>query len=186
MKVLTYKHSIEQVEFGEVTIRVLEDVNDSSVLTVQTVLDKNKHIFSEEFEKMVGKKRVIPFNLILKLFALVVYNFYFGFAIFYHMNHKLPNCVEGNEPEGCWKWCNGIGVVVIITITVYSYMIFKAFSKIFMENILVKKIVAANKELAKNLQHKLESSFASRITIQLVLSAAVVAFFLWDTWGDQE
>lgn len=189
MNVVNHRESIGQVEVGDLTVNILKDSEDPNVVTLRTIVNEKIFELNNEprglLENLTPKRSKVQFSLIGKVIIFLAYNFYFGFAIFYHVNHKLPDCKDGGGPEGCWMWCSGIGVIIIITLSVYSIALYKSISNIITNTKLVNRTRASIKGLVQPIRHMVESHSAARFLIQAFWAAALVGFFVWDTWGDQ-
>ncbi len=189
MNVIDHKESIGHVEVGDLSVKILKDAEDPNVVIVRTIVSEKTLKMNNEpgglFEKMELKRRKVSYSLIAKVIAFLAYNFYFGYAIFYHINRKLPDCKEDGGPEGYWMWCNGIGVIIVITFTIYSIVLCRSILNIASDTKLVRLIRAAVGGLVQPLRHMVGSHLAARLFIQAFWASALVGFFVWDTWGDQ-
>jgi hypothetical protein len=185
MNVINHRESIGQVDVGDLAVSILKDNEDPSVVTIRTVLKGKIFAMENEVEKLASKKTSISFDKIGKVLIFLAYNFYFGYAVFYHINYTLPDCEDGGGPEGCWMWCSGIGVIIIITLGVYLVLLSRSMSKMMANSMLAFRVQDAVKGKAQLLQHILKSHFAARLLTQGLLAGGLVGFFVWDTWGDQ-
>jgi len=169
------------VSFSELQPTSLDSIsstdskNNGSVEEEEECDSKLKTNFKKVFCRRSSQKPV------LKWLFFFLYNVYLGYAIYFHLESQ-SSC---DRDDDCWGWCDGLGLILIVTSLVYlslSYYLIKShlwphFPKRW-KNFFGFKLHFVNSLI--------EDYLFVRVGLYILAVSIIIGFFVWDTWTDRQ
>jgi hypothetical protein len=145
---------------------------DNTAVQVGDDNDNMSNITDEDSGEPVTKNNRIA--LIIKWIFVLMYNVYLSYAIYYHYTFK-------NKCN--WQWCNGIGILLVITVLVYAGLVSKY---------VIRRLIVHSKAFTIHVQKPLERCASSllsqtkiRIGLHCLAVTSITIFLVIDTSDDR-